>query len=325
MNKAKIDNLIEELLLMCDKFTNNNGARFVDDMYPILPFFHNLYPATNEELYEFFPKLNLKNSSVMTVGSSGDQVLYSLMFGAKEVVCVDINPFTKFFYDLKVAGIKHFDFTNFNKYFGFYQQSEDTFSAEVYRQISHLLPEDSKYFWDNIFLEVGEVSNFLQYSRSTKSHYTFDEKQYNKLKEIVENPAPVKFKCGDIRNISKNLGDKKYDVIVLSNIYDYIDDWRVRHKREDSVLMSNDWFSPQQKEYFATCKRFFNALNPNGFLQVQHSWDKTALICTGGIFEELFDKFKVMEIETSMGGGPIIVQNTLLEKESMLHEDVLER
>ncbi len=314
MNKAKIDKLIEDVMVMCEIYTNDH-SRIVCAESPILPFFHNLYSNTNEELYEFFPKLNLKNASVMTVGSSGDQVLYSLMFGAKEVVCVDINPFTKFFYDLKVAGIKHFDFQGFNEYFGYYKSSEQTLNAEVYRQISHLLPEDSKYFWDNLFLEVNSIPTLLMWSRPAKSHYSFNEKQYNVLKEILKKPNPVKFKCGDIKDISKNLGGKKYDVILLSNIYDYVRDWEIEHKKEDSVLMSNDWFSPQQKEFFAVCKRFFQALNPNGFLQVQHSWDKTELACTGSIFEEVFDKYKVMEIETSMGGGPIIVQKTPLEKE----------
>lgn len=311
MNKAKIDKLIEVVLKICEEDITNVPTYERTHM----PFFHKLYPTSNEAIQEFFPKLNLKNASVMTVGSSGDQILYALMFGAKEVVCVDINPFTKFFYDLKVAGIKHFDFFDFNEYFGYYHPSQEILNAGIYRQISHLLPEDSKYFWDNIFLETNNVPYFFRHSLLVNSHYSINKEQYCKLKETLKNPCPVKFKCGDIKDISKNLGTKKFDVILLSNIYDYIGDWKINHNKEESVLLPNDHFSPQQKEYFAVCNRFLQALNPNGFIQVHHSWNKAALECTGSIFEEVFDKYKVMKIETSLGGGPIIVQNISLEKE----------
>ena len=181
MNKAKTDKLIQDVLEMCETYYNNYTF-FFDSGYPILPFFHNLYSISNENLYEFFPKLNLKNASVMTVGSSGDQVLYSLMFGAKEVVCVDINPFTKFFYDFKVACIKHFDFEGFNEFFGHYKSSEQTLNAEAYRQISYLLPEDSKYFWDNLFLQVNAIPNMVFKCPATQSHYSVNKNQYNKSK-----------------------------------------------------------------------------------------------------------------------------------------------
>ena len=312
MNNANIDNLIEDVLVICENYYDR--SKFFDLEHPIQPFFHNLYSKSNEELYEFFPKLNLKNASVMTVGSSGDQVLYSLMFGAKDVVCVDVNPFTKFFYDFKVASIKHFTFEEFGEYFGHNKRSEQILNIEVYKQISHLLPEDSKYFWDNLFLEVVSIPTMLFTCPTRKSHHSVNKKQYSTLKKILNKPRPVKFECGDIRNISKNLGDKKYDVILLSNIYDYIYDWEIKNKSEDSVLTANEQLKLQQKEFFAVCKRFLKALNPNGFLQVQNYYDYDDLIYKGAIFEKVFNKYNVMKIETSRG-GPIIVQNTPLKKE----------
>ena len=110
------------------------------------------------------------------------------------------------------------------------------------------------------------------------------------------------------------MGDKKYDVILLSNIYDYICDWEIKHKSEDSVLTANEQLKLQQKEFFAVCKRFLKALNPDGFLQVQNYYDYDDLIYKGAIFEKVFNKYNVMKIETSRG-GPIIVQNTPLKKE----------
>ena len=312
MNKARIDKLIEDIMVMCDIYANDN-SRIVCAESPILPFFHNLYSKSNEELYEFFPKLNLKNARVMTVGSSGDQVLYSLMFGAKEVVCVDINPFTKFFYDLKVASIKHFTFEEFGEYFAHNKRSEQILNIEVYKQISHLLPEDSIYFWDNLFLEINEIPTMLFTCPTRKSHYSVNKKQFNTLKKILNKPHPVKFECGDIRKISKSLTDKKYDVILLSNIYDYVRDWEIKDKNKAPDLTPNEKFRIQQKEFFTVCKRFLKALNPNGFLQVQNYYDYDDLMYKGAIFEKVFNKYNVMRIETSRG-GPVIVQNTPLEK-----------
>ena len=45
----------------------------------------SVYPFTNENLYELFQQLNVDGGLVATVGSSGDQMLAALLYGAKKV------------------------------------------------------------------------------------------------------------------------------------------------------------------------------------------------------------------------------------------------
>ena len=151
MDYEIIDNLIEEvkLLHLPQEYTKKSFKH---------PSFHKLYLYSNEELSDYFSKIIKKDGNVLTVGSSGDQVLYALLYGAKSVTCFDINPFTKFYFDYKVAAIKNLDFDEFRKVFnGTY--SDDILKANVYSKISHDLPEDSKYFWDHLFLENTIICN----------------------------------------------------------------------------------------------------------------------------------------------------------------------
>ena len=90
MKHEEIDILLENLINYFEQ-NDTNTSKYN------LPLFHMLYLFSNEELNKYFPKIIRKNASVLTVGSSGDQILYSLLYGAKDVTCFDVNPFTKFY------------------------------------------------------------------------------------------------------------------------------------------------------------------------------------------------------------------------------------
>ena len=63
--------------------------------------FTKVYPFTTEKLSGYFPVMNLKDKSVFTVGSSGDQVFNALVCGAGKITVFDINPDTSKFYKIK--------------------------------------------------------------------------------------------------------------------------------------------------------------------------------------------------------------------------------
>ena len=56
-----------------------------------------VYPFTTEEISGYFKYLNLKDKSVLTVGSSGDQAFNAIYYGARKVTLFDINPTTEKF------------------------------------------------------------------------------------------------------------------------------------------------------------------------------------------------------------------------------------
>ena len=63
--------------------------------------FKNVYPFTTENIAGYIERLDLKDKSVLTVGSSGDQAFNALLLGANRIVLYDINPNTYEFLKLK--------------------------------------------------------------------------------------------------------------------------------------------------------------------------------------------------------------------------------
>ena len=56
--------------------------------------FYKIYPFTTENLNAYLTKYDFTNKRVLTVGSSGDQILNTFLMGAKDITVFDINPFT---------------------------------------------------------------------------------------------------------------------------------------------------------------------------------------------------------------------------------------
>ena len=94
-----------------ERFFSKNQEGVVDDYYKeILTDTDNytpgkVYAFSNENLDDLFNKLDLKDKKVLTVGSSGDQALYSLLYGAKDITIADLNIYTKPFVEFKIAEI----------------------------------------------------------------------------------------------------------------------------------------------------------------------------------------------------------------------------
>ena len=83
----------EKIERMMTAMLARKGLDKSDEKYNLRGF-ERFYLYTNEHLNTFLKKINVKDKRVLTVGRSGDQILYSLLNGAREVVCFDICPFT---------------------------------------------------------------------------------------------------------------------------------------------------------------------------------------------------------------------------------------
>ena len=60
---------------------------------------------------------DLKDKSLLTVGSSGDQVINASLKNCKDITVLDINPFTKYYFNLKKAAILTLKYEEFCKFF----------------------------------------------------------------------------------------------------------------------------------------------------------------------------------------------------------------
>lgn len=240
---------------------NSYLAESKESKFRSLKGFEKLYATSNEDLVALFRKIDVKGKRVLTVGSSGDQTLYAILNGAKEVHLVDLCPYTKFFLDYKIASIKTFSYDQFFRNFRFYYThpiingkknyviDSRFLSIEVYRKISHNMDAESREFWDNYFLEMNNAKNISITTGDSivgaEGTYFRDKDTYNKLKKkLQDRDFTIKFTNDNIMNFAKNIAsDKMYDVMLFSNLIDYItshftlsENGRVIRKFKDQIF-----------------------------------------------------------------------------------------
>lgn len=121
--------------------------------------FSEIYPFTTENISGYINNFELKNKSLLTVGSSGDQVLNAIANDCEDITVLDINPYTKYYYYLKVAsliGLSKDKFLNFFRYEDYpntFKKNKNVFNKEDYEKINsilRLLDYESYLFWDEL-------------------------------------------------------------------------------------------------------------------------------------------------------------------------------
>ena len=216
----------------------------------------NIYLRSNENLDILFSKINVKKKKVLTVGSSGDQAIYSLYNGAKEVDLIDANILTKVFVELKIAAVKTLDEIS---YHNFMNRLIDKNTAKYYRKFSYLLTKDVQIFWDQIFLNadkqiIEKFSDLFVRSNTLNDSELYEGEEYLKLQSFFNlNDYRLNYIFADFKDFPKK-ANGKYDLILLSNVKTYIE---------------------TTKDFFKTTKELYDKnLNENGLIQIDTSVNK---------------------------------------------------
>ena len=172
--------------------------------------FRQIYPFTTENLAGYFPYLDLKNKSVLTVGSSLDQAFNALVYGAKDICVYDINKYVEDFYDFKKKLVLN---KNRNEF------CEAVFECDM--PIIKWHPSFDEYVLRNTYLQSDYNYNLLRY----------------RLEE-----DNISFINGDIFELDKYLGENSYDRILFSNIFAYIDFFASERNIDDELSLLKDNF-----------------------------------------------------------------------------------
>ena len=152
------------------------------------------FGRSNERLLKYMPKLNLSGKRVATVGSSGDQVLNALFYGAKDITLIDGNPYTRAFVEYKIALMKNLSFQEIKRLFNYGFVDKELFSYKTYMKISHDLSKPVQQFWDSLMLEQGDLLNSRYFRRRLlhpgvasydDSVFYKSEAAYKKLQKIL--------------------------------------------------------------------------------------------------------------------------------------------
>ena len=188
-----------------------------------------IYPFTNENVKDCFKNIDLKNKNILTVTSSGDQALNLLLNTKENIDTFDSNPLSKYYVELKIAGIKTLSYEEFILFFynNMLFKKNYYFDKKIYfNKIRKELKDDYLKFWDHLFNNYSIKTINKSYLFTTdylilkKLIYVNDymkEDNYYKLKETLLNKTINYY---DLNINSLNKLDKKYDIIYLSNIID---------------------------------------------------------------------------------------------------------
>ena len=115
----------------------NRAMRQCHETYSSL--FDYIYPFTTENISGYINEFTLENRSLLTVGSSSDQVLNAILYGCENVTLLDINPYTKFYYYLKVACIltlnkeEYLEFLRYYNYPKVFKDNKNCFNIEIFK------------------------------------------------------------------------------------------------------------------------------------------------------------------------------------------------
>ncbi len=246
--------------------------------------FDKLYKFTTENISGYISEFNFAGKSLLTVGSSGDQVINANMYGCNNVTVVDLNGLAEYFFNLKKAALLTFEYSDFISFFHFNRYGE-IFNCDMYYKLRgalSIIDMKSLIFWDYLYNTYSscEIRNYLFHilPNETKciqnfNPYLNNSDNYNISKMMIRN-LKVNFINEDIFKLDKTKLSRT-DVILLSNIYDY----------NKSVFKINK---------FRKCvKEFSELLNDNGKMLVAYLYgtsynDKLTKFETKNIIDDVY-------------------------------------
>lgn len=205
--------------------------------------YEKVYMTTNEELENYAVK-DLSNKKVLTVTSSFDHALYAILNGALDITAFDINKLTKFYSELKIAMIKNYDYDEFfnsllilSDISNNSRKSEDEIVKKILPRLSSDLSDETFLFWNLYYEKFRHSCKILKDidERNLKFTPYSDACNYKIIKERINN-INVNFISSDINKL-KNITKYTYDVIFLSNIFDYIYGFKKIKKVLDNILL----------------------------------------------------------------------------------------
>lgn len=204
---------------------NGNGTKF-----------DKIYRFTNENIKGYIRYFDLKDKSLLTVGSSVDQSLNAAYVGCRDITIYDLCPFVKDYYNLKTSAIMGLDYSGFLKYLceDIASLNEYLFDPKLFNQIKPVLYKmdvDSYNFWSELYhggKHYKLINNLFQnqlcklFESIDYNLYLQSPHSYTYLKNILPR-VKTNIMVGDILNLPY-MTNRKFDNIFLSNIYDHIKD-----------------------------------------------------------------------------------------------------
>lgn len=186
----------------------------------------HVYPFTNENLSSYQNLYDFNNSKVLSVLGSGDQYFSSLLYGAKEIELYDCNFIAWDFFVLKFYGILILSYEEFYDFFVVKRLNDLKCLKKLLTYLPHdvakrLTKMQKRYRLLSRTLFEDVVEN--KYNNDSLIPY-FNKQKYYQLQSILRNQQLPKFYLTKLQSLPSVVEKKSYDIILTSNIFDWIYD-----------------------------------------------------------------------------------------------------
>jgi len=185
------------------------------------------YAFTNEGLRHYLPLFNMAGKNVLTVASSGDQILGCALEGARDITAFDYNEYALKWAGLKVAVAKSLPLHGFLDFY--FDNPRGPIKKQQYDAVRDAVDPQFIPYWDEF------VHNKIRKNRYTLGGYGGEPRA--DIANFNENNAYSEH--GDYAELQKNLAStelkyvhmdvfdlpklkRKYGAIFLSNIRSHV-------------------------------------------------------------------------------------------------------
>lgn len=196
-----------------------------------LKYFLWTYPFTNENIKGYYNEIDFNDKEVLVPTSSGDHAINALYKNAKSINCFDINPLAKYYSELKIAALKNLNYEEFIAFL--YNKnkiicSSDYLNKGIYDYIKSSMEDKYRIFWDTILEEYSSykisksnffTNDFLNIRCLKAANLYLKESNYYYTQKLLANKK-IKYLDCNITDLDKL--DRRYDIIILSNIPAYL-------------------------------------------------------------------------------------------------------
>lgn len=227
MNRLEEDILRAIEITKCDNICGND--------YDEMDIYSRIYQNTSENIKLCMTFLNGNYKSALLPTASGDHQLEAILNGIRKITCFDLNRLARYFTELKFGAIKSLTREEFLSF-----MYDDMLNKDVFDFFKRDLNEDISTFWEELYKKsnIGFIRNnlfrylryidentsikgvdFSKYCAENFVRY-LDKSNYKLVQERLEK-TDIEYRESDLLDLP-NILEEKYDLINLTNIYEFI-------------------------------------------------------------------------------------------------------
>ena len=228
----------------------HHGIKISDAEYGMTKFgqYSPAYPTTNEDWRFAMRELKPAGKSVLTVTASGDQPIAFAISGATDIDTFDTSYFARVMMDIKTSAIQTMDHKQYNNFVRELRNTKSVREIPGYEKIVSVCPIST-------VLAAKQMTGCKIFNAGAGmlAEYMPNDDEYSIAQSVVH--GPMNFIWSDITDLHNQL-NKQYDIIYLSNIFEYFHN----QKKITNVINSLRPF-----------------LQDNGEIMLYTSWVKTPI------------------------------------------------